>query len=92
MEDIPYAKREIDQLLNALDNKQEERHEVMTQRMDVFESNTSASLEEIKGLQRTTNGRVRWAEKMLWATGGFCICVTIVILPLLWSLIQAGKL
>lgn len=39
-----------------------------------------------------TNGRVRWLEKMIYfAMGGLGVLATIVF-PLLWALIQAGKL
>lgn len=48
MEDKPYLNREIDK-----------HFETLRQSMDVFESNTSTSLEEIKDLQRYTNGKVR---------------------------------
>lgn len=51
-----------------------------------------ASLDRIETQTIATNGRVRWLEKMIWASGGFCMCVTIVLLPLLFSLIQNGKL
>jgi hypothetical protein len=92
MEEVPYSNREMDQFLKALDEKQEERHEVMTQRMDVFESNTSASLEEIKELQKKTNGRVRWTEKMIWLAIGGLGVITILMIPLLLALLQAGRL
>ncbi len=88
----PYSNRELDQLFKALDEKQEERHEVMSQRMDIFESNTSISFEEIKGLQRITNGRVRWSEKMIWLSIGGLGVITALVIPVLLILIQLGKI
>lgn len=55
--------------------------------------------EEIRGaltrieVQTTkTNGTVRWLEKLVWLSMGFCSCVTIILLPLLYELISSGKL
>lgn len=57
-----------------------------------YREGVKESLEEIKSLVRYTNGRVRWLEKMVWMCFGFCTCITILILPFIWSLITAGKL
>lgn len=50
------------------------------------------SLNRIETQTIKTNGRVRWNEKMIWLAMGFCACVTILILPLIWSLISSGKI
>lgn len=44
---------------------------------------TANSLDELKGLVTLTNGRVRWLEKMVWLSIGFCACVTLLIIPVL---------
>jgi hypothetical protein len=78
--DTPYQNREIDQLFKAFDDKQGSRHEVISQRMDVFESNTSTSLEEIKDSIEImdkkvtyTNGKVRKTIIVLVLIGGIVI-------------------
>jgi len=39
-----------------------------------------------------TNGKVRWTEKMIYLSMGGLSVLSIVVFPLLFSLIQAGKL
>ena len=50
------------------------------------------TLDEILVQAKTTNGRLRWVEKMVWGATGFCACVTILLVPVFLALIQAGKL
>lgn len=88
----PYSNRELDQMFKALDEKQEERHEVMTQRMDVFESNTSTGLMRIEEQTKKTNGSV--ASLKLWRaymTGALAVIGALlfsVILPLVSAYIS----
>lgn len=39
-----------------------------------------------------TNGTVRWLTRMTYLTIGFCGCMAVIVLPLIWALITAGKL
>lgn len=50
------------------------------------------ALERIEAQTVKTNGTVKWLTKMIWLAIGFCSCLAIIVLPLAWSLIQAGKI
>lgn len=41
------------------------------------------TLQKIETQTTLTNGRVRWLEKMIWLSIGFCSCVTLLIIPVL---------
>lgn len=45
-------------------------------------------LEQVK----RTNGRVSSLENWKWFVVGFCACVTTLLLPVIYSLIQSGKI
>lgn len=60
MPDNKYTKRETDIMHDSLEEK-----------VDSFRKYAEKQFGEIKERQDTTNGRVRWAEKMIWmAIGG----------------------
>lgn len=61
-------------------------------RMDSFEEKTTNSLGRIEKKQDYTNGKVAFLYKWHWLIFGFCLCLSIVVLPLFWALLQSGKL
>lgn len=88
----PYVNREIDEKFkNLLD------HTIVFEK-DMRESNSRIETSMEIGFAGTherqdkTNGTVRWTVKMIYLSMGFCACVTILILPFLWSLISSGSL
>ena len=81
MSEVNYSNRELDAKFENLGTLIREKHD-----------DTMVAIGELRVQTTLTNGRVRWLEKMIWATGGFCMCVTIILLPLLFTLIQNGKL
>lgn len=50
------------------------------------------TLDRIEAQTTKTNGTVKWLTKMAFLLIGFCSCLAIIVLPLAWSLIQAGKI
>ena len=62
MADKPYSNRELDQFFKRSDSRADELHNTLMQRMDMFESNASTILEEIKVQTTKTNGRVNKLE------------------------------
>ena len=56
-----------------------------------IETALANGFEEIHRRQDTTNGRVRWAEKMIWLAMGGLGVLSIIVIPLLLALIKAGK-
>lgn len=81
MPEPEYTKRELDEKFKNLDGLIREKHDdVMIKVNEVIVQTTK------------TNGRVRLLEKMIWLAIGFCSCVTILILPVIFSLINTGKL
>lgn len=55
-------------------------------------SDIQTSLGRIEAQTIKTNGHVADLIKWKYITMGFCGCITIMVLPLLWSLIQSGRL
>lgn len=81
MPEVPYSNRELDEKLSNLSTLIREKHD------DVM-----IGVGEIRVQTTYTNGRVRWLEKMLYLGLGGLGVVTMVMLPLLWALIEAGKI
>lgn len=81
MPEVPYSNREMDEKLKNLDTLIREKHD------DVM-----IGVGEIRVQTTYTNGRVRWLEKMLYLGLGGLGVVTMVMLPLLWALIESGKI
>lgn len=75
----------ISQKIDSLDEK-------LGIRMDFFEKNTNEKLDEVIERQKYTNGKVAFVYRYIWLCMGFCLCLSIIVLPLIWSLIQSGKL
>ncbi len=88
MPEEPFSNREITEKFQNLDTLIREKHDDEMTKIGGVEL-------KISGLDTKvsyTNGRVRWLEKMIWLAIGFCSCVTILILPFIWTLINKGKL
>lgn len=81
MPEPEYSKRELDEKFKNLDDLFREKHD------DVM-----IKLGELNVKVTYTNGKVRWSEKMIYLAIGFCMCVSILILPLIWSLVSSGKI
>lgn len=79
-------------MMKNLDEKQEERHEVMTQRMDVFESNISTTLVRIEEQTKKTNGSVAslkiWRAYMTGALAVIGFLLVSIIIPLVSAYIS----
>jgi hypothetical protein len=81
MPEVEYSKRELDEKFKNLDILIREKHD------DVM-----VKISEVVVQTTKTNGRVRWLEKMVYlAIGGLGI-LAILVLPLIFALIQAGRL
>lgn len=77
METQDYSKREIDRMFGE-----------MTDQFSV----QNRTLARIEDQVKKTNGRVSSLERWKYIVVGFCSCVTIILLPLLLTLFQLGKL
>ena len=66
--------------------------EHLNSRMDVFEKDVREALTRIELQTTMTNGRVRKLEQWQSYVIGFCAAIGLILLPILYSLIQAGKL
>lgn len=76
-----YLNREIDEKFKNLDILIREKHD-----------DTMIKVNEVVVQTTKTNGRVRWLEKMIYLALGGLGVLTIIVLPLLWTLIGAGKI
>ena len=76
-----YSKRELD-----------EKFDHLMEHMTSFEAETGASLMRIEKQTVKTNGYVADLIRWKWMLSGFCACLSMIVLPLLWALIQEGKL
>lgn len=81
MPDAPYSNRELDEKFANLSTLIREKHDDVMVRVGQVVVQTTQ-----------TNGRVRWLEKMIWLSIGFCACIAILILPFIWAYIQSGKM
>jgi hypothetical protein len=79
--EVPYANREIDDKFTNL-----------LEHMKTFEEDTHATLAIIEAQTKKTNGYVADLIKWKYILTGFCGCISIVMLPLIWALIQAGRI
>lgn len=87
-----YTDREIDSFVKRYDDLIKQSHEAIMQRMDVFESNTSTSLEEIKVQTTKTNGSV--ASLKIWRaymTGAIAVIAFVVVPVIGYVVIQADQ-
>ena len=80
-DDAPYAKRELDEKFSNL-----------MEHMTSFEAETGASLRRIENQTVKTNGHVADLIRWKWILTGFSACFAFILLPLIWSLIQNGKI
>lgn len=81
MTDVPYSNRELDEKFQNLGTLIREKHD-----------DTMTAIGEVRVQTTYTNGRVRWLEKMLYLGLGGLGVITMVMLPLLWALIESGKI
>ena len=87
-----YTNRELDQMFKAGDLRADSFHEKLMVRMDDFEANTGGALRRIETQTTKTNGYVADLQKWKWVLVGFCACVTVLLIPTLLALVQAGKI
>ena len=59
--------------------------------MDRFD-NLDKNIAKLDAKVSYTNGKVADLIKWKYYLTGFCACIGVLILPLLWSLIQSGRL
>ena len=74
MDDIPYAKREIDDKFGEIKDQ-----------LDRIEDQTTKTNGKVASVTKDFN-------KWKYLVTGFCVCMTVILLPLLWALIQVGKI
>ena len=87
----PYSMREIDQLLRASDERSGAFHANLIDKMDSFEAQSQEQWDRIEAQTSKTNGYVADLIRWKWIFVGFGTCITVIVLPTLWALIQAGK-
>jgi len=80
-EGIPYSNRELNEKFRNVEALIREKHDDVM--VKIGELNVKVSY---------TNGKVRWLEKMIYLAVGFCACVSILILPVVFTWINTGKL
>ncbi len=88
MPEKTYTDRELNTMFtNVKENlgqKIDDGFNTMHIRMDNFESETSTDLMEIKQQTTRTNGRVGTLEQWQNRVIGFCACITVLLLPLVF--------
>lgn len=98
----PYSNRELDAAFKRADDRADEFHNVLMQRMDTFESNTSVQLQSIEIQTKKTNGSVANLKTWRTYTIGFLAGLTLafgvlaffigqVLIPLVTAEIQNSK-
>lgn len=97
MPEAPYANREIKELFNAQEERSNAFHDKLMERMSVFESNTTDSLDRIEAQTILTNGKVadlnKWRERVnggAIATGAF---MSVIVIPVLaWAILTLNTI
>jgi len=87
-----YSKRELDQKFQEVSDNSTGNSRSIMELIARNDGDYRSSLARIEMKQDHTNGTVTWLIKMIWLAMGFCICLSIVMLPLIFALIQAGKI
>jgi len=64
----------------------------LMEHMKGFEDFVGGKFDELITQAKYTNGKVRWAEKMIYLSIGGLGVLSLVVFPLLWALISAGRL
>ena len=92
----PYQNREIDKFMQEIKDQISNMRNAFELRMADFEKDTRESLARIEVTTTTQNGRVGSLERWQSYVIGFCVCLGIVLfsvlVPVISSFIQAGKL
>lgn len=81
MPETNYSNRELDEKFANLGNLIREKHD-----------DTMTALGQVRVQTTLTNGRVRWTEKMIWLSVGGLGVISILVIPLVLTLISTGKL
>jgi len=79
--EVPYSNRELDEKFSNLEILFREKHD-----------DQMVKIGEVVVQTTKTNGRLRWVEKMMWLALGGLGVLAIIVFPLVWALIQAGKI
>jgi hypothetical protein len=96
MSDQPYTKREIDLQNKSVIQKIDGLQNVIELRITTFEKDTRESLSRIEIQTTKTNGQVIGLRQWQAYVIGFCACLSLlvfsVVIPIVASYIQSGKL
>ena len=92
----PYQNREIDRFMQEIKDQIQSMRSALELRMSDFEKDTRESLSRIEVTTTNQNGRVGKLERWQSYVIGFCACLSVilfsVLLPVIASFIQVGKL
>ena len=91
MSESPFKNREVKELFKAADERADAFHDKLMERMNVFETNTTDSLDRIEQQTIATNGKVadinKWRERANGAGIAVSIFMSVIVMPILaWSI------
>jgi hypothetical protein len=87
-----YSKRELDQKFQDVSDNSTVNSKSIMELIARNDGDYRSSLARIEMKQDHTNGTVTWLTKMIWLAMGFCACLSVVMLPLIFALVQSNKL
>lgn len=92
MPENTYTDRELDEKFHALGAHMKTFERDVRNSQTRIEITLKNGFDGVHERQDKTNGRVRWAEKMIWFSIGGMGVITVLVIPVLLTLIKYAKL